>query len=30
MDFNRLISGAQARGSTRLYDSIVLAAQNLI
>jgi Mg-chelatase subunit ChlD len=29
-DFNRLISGAQARGSTKLYDSIVLAANNLI
>lgn len=29
-DFNRLISEAQPRGSTKLYDSIVLAAQNLV
>jgi len=29
-DFNRLISNAHPRGSTKLYDSIVLAAENLV
>jgi Mg-chelatase subunit ChlD len=29
-DFNRLISSANPRGSTKLYDSIVLAADQLV